>query len=248
MIAGFILLVAVSYAIPHTYPVTIGGVEYTSYADIAVGVPWATIFEFATGRTIGLLLILIVIVAQFFCGMSSITANSRMVYAFSRDGAMPFSNYWHRVSKGAPSPSVPPGSAPSGPSSSLSRTSSTSAAYYAVTSHRRDRVYISYLTPVFLRRINPSAFNPGPWVLSKTWGPIIDWIAIIWVVFIVILLMLPQCGPITRTTSTTRPSRCSRHRLRRPLVRALGPQVVHGPEDPGYRRRARRDRGRPRII
>ena len=37
--------------------------------------------------------------AQFFCGMSSVTANSRMIYAFSRDGAVPFSNFWHHVSK-----------------------------------------------------------------------------------------------------------------------------------------------------
>ena len=35
-------------------------------------------------------------------------------------------------------------------------------------------------------------------MLSKTWGPIIGWIAIVWVVFIVILLMLPQYSPITR--------------------------------------------------
>ena len=33
--------------------------------------------------------LLIVIGAQFFCGMSSVTANSRMIYAFSRDGAVP---------------------------------------------------------------------------------------------------------------------------------------------------------------
>ena len=56
-------------------------------------------------------------------------------------------------------------------------------------------LYIAYLTPVFLRRINPSAFHPGPWVLSKTWGPIIGWIAIVWVIFIVIVLMLPQYTP-----------------------------------------------------
>ena len=102
LIAGFILLVAVSFAIPHAFPVTINGIEYKAYADIAVDlVPWATIFIFAAGKAVGLLLILVVIVAQFFCGMSSITANSRMVYAFSRDGAVPFSNFWHHVSKGA---------------------------------------------------------------------------------------------------------------------------------------------------
>jgi hypothetical protein len=66
------------------------------------------------------------------------------------------------------------------------------AAYAAVTSIAVIGLYIAYLTPVFLRRINGKAFQPGPWVLSKTWGPLIGWIAIIWVIFIVILLMLPQ--------------------------------------------------------
>ena len=34
-------------------------------------------------------MLLIVVGAQFFCGMASVTANSRMIYAFSRDGALP---------------------------------------------------------------------------------------------------------------------------------------------------------------
>ncbi len=39
------------------------------------------------------LLLLVIIGAQLFCGMSSITANSRMIYAFSRDGALPGSTH-----------------------------------------------------------------------------------------------------------------------------------------------------------
>jgi amino acid transporter len=39
----------------------------------------------------------VVAVAIYFCGMSSVTSNSRMAYAFSRDGAMPFSSVWHKV-------------------------------------------------------------------------------------------------------------------------------------------------------
>jgi amino acid transporter len=195
MVAGFILLVAVSYAIPHAFPVTIGGIEYADYSSIAVAtVPWATIFEFAAGRTVGLLLILVVIVAQFFCGMSSVTANSRMIYAFSRDGAMPFSNFWHHVSKGA---HVPVRSAWFGAVGAFILALPylySLVAYAAVTSIAVIGLYIAYLTPVFLRRINPTAFKPGPWVLGK-FGPLLNWLAIIWVVFIVILLMLPQYSP-----------------------------------------------------
>jgi len=197
MVAGFILLVGVSYAIPHVFPVTIGGVAYTGYDSIALAtVPWATIFEFAAGRTIGLLLILVVIVAQFFCGMSSVTANSRMLYAFSRDGAVPFSDFWHHVSKRV---RVPIRSAWFGAVGAFILALPymyNYTAYAAVTSIAVIGLYIAYLTPVFLRRINPKAFKPGPWVLGG-YGVVIGWIAIVWVIFIVIVLMLPQASPVT---------------------------------------------------
>ena len=192
LIAGFVLLLAVSFAIPHAYPVTINGIEYKAYADIAVDlVPWATIFIFAAGKAIGLLLIFVVIMAQFFCGMSSITANSRMIYAFSRDGAVPGSNYWHHVNKRV---RVPVRTAWFGAVGAFILASPylwNTVAYGAVTSIAVIGLYIAYLVPVFLRRINPGAFQPGPYVLNKTWGPVIGWIAIVWVIFIVILFMLP---------------------------------------------------------
>src|SRR6185436_16260400 len=45
------------------------------------------------------LLVFIAVVGQFFCGLASVTANSRMIYAFSRDGALPGSKYWHRINR-----------------------------------------------------------------------------------------------------------------------------------------------------
>uniref|UniRef100_A0A804NHU9 Amino-acid permease BAT1 n=2 Tax=Zea mays TaxID=4577 RepID=A0A804NHU9_MAIZE len=47
----------------------------------------------------GIVCLGVVAVAVYFCGMSSVTSNSRMAYAFSRDGAMPFSSVWHKVNK-----------------------------------------------------------------------------------------------------------------------------------------------------
>jgi amino acid transporter len=43
------------------------------------------------------LLVLISVVGQFFCGLAAITANSRMIYAFCRDGGLPGSRLWHRI-------------------------------------------------------------------------------------------------------------------------------------------------------
>jgi amino acid transporter len=203
MIAGFILLVGVSYAIPHfVHPVVFGGQTFKSYSDLAntTIVSWAVIFKYTAGRTVALLLILIVIGAQFYCGMSSITANSRMIFAFSRDGAVPLSRYWHHVS---PKRRVPVRTAWFGAVGAFILAAPyliNGAAYGAVTSIAVIGLYIAYLTPVFLRRINGKAFKPGPYELSHTWGPIIGWLAIVWVVFICIVLLLPQYKPITHLT------------------------------------------------
>ncbi len=89
LIAGWVLLIGLTFAIQH----------YEAERLSATGVPPAQIFIDAVGKTGGELLLLIAIGAQLFCGMSSVTANSRMIYAFSRDGALPGSDLWHRVNK-----------------------------------------------------------------------------------------------------------------------------------------------------
>jgi len=47
----------------------------------------------------GVLCLAAMAVAIFLCGTASVTSNSRMGYAFSRDGAMPLSRLWYRVNK-----------------------------------------------------------------------------------------------------------------------------------------------------
>ena len=120
----------------------------------------------------------------------------RQLYAFSRDGAVPFSDFWHHVSKRV---RVPIRSAWFGAVGAFILALPymyNYTAYAAVTSIAVIGLYIAYLTPVFLRRINPKAFKPGPWVLGG-YGVVIGWIAIVWVIFIVIVLMLPQASPVT---------------------------------------------------
>ncbi len=196
LIFGFLLLFAVSIAIPTHFPITIEGTVYKGYSDIAFAVvPWATIFEYSAGRFVAEVLILVVIGAQFYCGTASVTANSRMIYAFSRDGAVPFSNYWHHVNKRSRVPVRTAWFGAVGAFILALPYMINIYAYGAVTSIAVIGLYIAYLIPVFLRRINGKAFVPGPWVLNKTWSALIGWIAIIWVVFICIVFMLPYYKP-----------------------------------------------------
>ncbi len=164
LVAGLVLLIGVSIAIPHVFPLTVSGTTYTGYGSIAADtVGWARIFQYAGGRVLGEILILVVIGAQFFCGTASVTANSRMLFAFSRDGAVPGSKFWHHISKRS---HVPVHSAWFGAVGAfiLSVPYMWSAvAYGAVTSIAVIGLYVAYLTPVFLRRINgrPSRRDRG---------------------------------------------------------------------------------------
>ena len=55
------------------------------------GMPAAQIFLNAGGQIGGTVMWFFVILVQFFTGCSAMLADTRMAYAFSRDGALPFS-------------------------------------------------------------------------------------------------------------------------------------------------------------
>lgn len=190
VIAGFILLVVMNY-----------GIDPNGGYDRARGalVPPAQIWIDAVGQTGGLCILLIVIGAQFYCGMSSVTANSRMIYAFARDGAIPGSPFWHRINKRTRTPTNSIWLAAVGAFILGLPYLFNSVAYAAVTSIAVIGLYISYVTPVFLRLRAGASFQPGPWQLGR-WSPTVGTIAVAWVVFIAILFMLPQAAPVTAST------------------------------------------------
>lgn len=186
IIAGFVLIVGVTFAIHN---------DYQSALTSSTGVPPAQIFIDAIGRRGGEMLLLIAIVAQFYCGMASITANSRMVYAFSRDGAVPGHRFWHRIN---PRTRTPTNSiwfaAVFAFLLGLPYIWST-VAYAAVTSIATIGLYIAYIIPTLLRRLKGEEFERGPWHLGK-WSPLIGWLGVAWVCVITVLFMLPEVGPL----------------------------------------------------
>ena len=193
VIFGWILLLGVWYAVQGQ-----AGYENALSFQLAtanVAAP-AQIFLDAVGKSWTVFMLLIVLGAQFFCGMSSVTANSRMIYAFSRDGAVPGHRTWHKINKRTRTPTnsiwlavvlawllVAPaywlGSA---------------VAYYAATAIAVIGLYIAYVMPTFLRLRAGDRFTVGPWNLGR-WSRPIGAIAVIWVVFICIILMMPQYSP-----------------------------------------------------
>ncbi len=187
-IAGLVLLVSLTAAIQNY--------GTARAAEAAGGLPPAQIFVDALGMKMALGLTIICGVAQFFCGMASVTANSRMSYAFSRDRALPGSRLWARVN---PRTGTPTNSIWLCFALSLALTvpaAFSQTAFFAVTSVAVIGLYIAYATPILLRRLKGSEFTVGPWQLGR-WSAPIGWIAVVWVAVVVVLFLLPQYAPGT---------------------------------------------------
>jgi amino acid permease (GABA permease) len=183
LVAGWILILAITSVIP---------TKAAAYATVAgnFAAPVA-IWTSALSRVGAELLLLIAVVAQGFCGMASVTANSRMLFAFSRDGAVPGHRLWHQINRQTRTPTnsiwfcvlfafilaVP--------------SMWSSVAYAAVTSIATIGLYIAYVLPTLLRRLQGKDWNGGRWSLGR-WSPLVGWLGIAWVGFISVLFMLPE--------------------------------------------------------
>jgi amino acid transporter len=119
-----------------------------------------------------------------------------MIYAFSRDGALPGSAFFHRINKRTRTPTNSIWLATVGAFILGVPYLWSPVAYAAVTSIAVIGLYIAYAIPILLRLINDENFVPGPWHLGR-WSKPIGWIAVVWVAFISILFVLPQVYPVT---------------------------------------------------
>ncbi|MEV7121150.1 amino acid permease [Kitasatospora griseola] len=189
-IAGAVLLAGMLFAIG----------DYDAVLHTGTGVPPARIFLDALGPTGAKTLLAVVIVAQFFCGNAETAASARMVFAFSRDGGIPGSGLWCRVSERTGTPvagvwlSV-------GAAFVLALPALWSAtAYTAVTAVNVVGMTPAYAVPVYLRLSRRGRrFEPGPWNLGRK-GPLVGWIAVGWVAVVSVLVCLPQSYPVTVDT------------------------------------------------
>ena len=93
-VAGWALLLAVTLAI--------GDLGAAAAAEN----PFIHVLRSALGTRLGGALVWVAVLAMWFCGLSSVTSNSRMLFAFARDGGLPFSRQVAAVSERYRSPHV----------------------------------------------------------------------------------------------------------------------------------------------
>jgi amino acid transporter len=179
VIAGFALLLAMTFAIPNRT-----GAQ-SHFGDIVAYI-WSTSLSTRWAEV----LLLVVVCAQFFCLVACMTASSRLLFAFSRDGAVPGHPLWRKVSaRRVPVPAVlAVGTA--GFLILVPTWWNNLAGYYAATSIGATSLYIAYVQPVILRLRQGSSFDRGSWSLGKHYRWI-NPLAIAWVAVISVVFMLP---------------------------------------------------------
>lgn len=177
-IAGWALLLAVTLAVPSLELV------------LAQKNPLLFTLTAALGE-LGRLLVWVAVVAMWFCGFASVTSNSRMLYAFARDGGLPGSALLRRVSPRYQSPHVAVWVAVV-VAALLALWASALSVMAALSTVA---LYLSYGLPVALalRARRRGLLRQGPWALGRH-GPWVNALALVWIAAATVLMSVPPNG------------------------------------------------------
>ncbi|TFY61509.1 hypothetical protein EVJ58_g4467 [Rhodofomes roseus] len=188
-ILGWCLMIALLFSIQ----------DLASTVSSPTGEPIAQIFLDTVHEKGAIVLMVIVIGAMFWCGTFSITSNSRMMYAFARDGGIPGHKFFQQVDAKRRSPVR---------AIWLACTLSfilglpslgSSVAFSAATSISTIGLYVSYGIPIALRVLYASRFVRGPFHLGAFSFPVAI-TAVAWICFITVAFVLPQENPVDSQT------------------------------------------------
>lgn len=158
---------------------------------------YTILWQQTVGDNVTILFLFIVLIAIEFSNCANLTSAARMVYSFSRDGALPWSEVWYNVDPyfGSPVRAI--------------WLSIFLAFLIAVPGCWNDEIlgalfsltatglYSSYIIPVFLRvTISKDTFEAAEFSLGELSIPI-GWFSIIWGLFMIAVLSLPSTYPVT---------------------------------------------------
>jgi amino acid transporter len=183
VVFGFILLVAVTFAIPSTDEAL-----KTVNALLPI-VPW--IWVTSMSQRWAEFLLFICVVAQFFCVTASVTSASRMMFAFSRDRAVPGHPLWRRVAKNRVPVYSVVGVALFAAILMIPAVWNYFIGYAVGTAIAVIGLYIAFILPVYLRWRKGDTWDaPRAWSLGRHYKWL-NVISMLWVVLISILFIFP---------------------------------------------------------
>jgi amino acid transporter len=179
VVFGWILLLAVTFAIPSTE----GALE-----NIGIVVPW--IWTESMSQNWAEILLFICVVAQFFCLTASVTSASRMMFAFSRDRAVPGHQLWRKVARNRVPRNAVWAIAVLAGLLMVPAIWNYLVGYGVGTAIAVIGLYIAFVLPVYLRLRLGDRFEHGAWSLGRHYKWI-DVLSLLWVGLITILFIFP---------------------------------------------------------
>jgi len=188
-ILGWLMYIAISFA---TYSVP-------DVLRSKLALPIGDVFLNVLGKKGTLALWWSIAILQFLCGCSQTIDASRVVFAFSRDNALPGSRWWKVVNRYTQTP-VNAVWLVIFLSAICGLLSFSVAAFNSLASASVIGLYVSYVTPIYFRITDGrDKLQPGPFHLGR-WSRPIGTIAVAWVAFMVVMLLFPYSqtvGPQT---------------------------------------------------
>lgn len=180
-IGGWVLLLGILFAVQDADAVSAAG-----------GSPVTILYQALSGPWVSAVLV-ISTVGQCFCALACMTSTTRMLFAFSRDGAVPGARFWTRLNKsGVPLYSVAlvavlaivltlPALVPVDVNGAP-----VPVAFNAVVSIGVVGLYLAFAIPIFQRLRKGSAFQKGSWTLGSHY----KWLSTLAVVVIAVITVI----------------------------------------------------------
>ncbi|CAL5872161.1 uncharacterized protein PFLUO_LOCUS6419 [Penicillium psychrofluorescens] len=189
-ILGFLSVATIATAMSHN----VEGILNSKF-----GQPMAQVYFDALGKNGALGFMAVVMIVQYFMGLSIVLAASRQSWAFSRDGALPFSSFFRKVSKSALMQYQPVrmvcgvcGMAVIiGLLALIDNAASNALFSLAVAGND-----LAWLVPILARLVwGQDKFVPGEFYTGKYLSKPIAVVAIVYMAFVIVLSMIPTEGP-----------------------------------------------------
>jgi len=167
------------------------GTSLPNILNSPIGQPMATILTNSFGKSGTIVVWSFIIIAQFMMGNSYLTAASRQVWAFSRDGALPLSKYLYRINSFTGTPVTAVWFVATCAFLLALLSFAGAAAIGAAFTLCVVCQYIAFTVPIAARFLGGKPFKPGPFHLGALSLPIAV-IAILWMTLMEIILLFPS--------------------------------------------------------
>ncbi|MEJ3653036.1 amino acid permease [Actinomycetes bacterium KLBMP 9759] len=179
VVYGFVLLVAITFAVPDVQGTLDAGANAVVYIwQTSMNEAWA---EF---------LLLLVVIAQIFWGIASVTSGSRMLFAFSRDGTVPGSRVLRKVSDNRVPVNAVIAESTAAWALMIPTLANGAIGYLVGSSIAVIGLYIAIAMPLILRIRMGSRFEPGVWSLGRHYKWITP-LSVAWIVVMCVLFLMP---------------------------------------------------------